>query len=52
MPTGDVRADMDVIRAFYEGVKGRYPENHTPIYLPEEDPPKAVAAGGSARTRG
>jgi 1-acyl-sn-glycerol-3-phosphate acyltransferase len=52
MPSGDVRADMDAIRAFYEGIQGRYPENHTPIYLPEEDPPKAAAAGGSARTRG
>lgn len=46
MPTGDVRADMDVIRAFYEGVRGRYPENHTPIYLPEEDPPQVRAAAG------
>ena len=25
MPSGDVRADMDVIRAFYEGVEGLYP---------------------------
>ncbi|MEB2285067.1 MAG: hypothetical protein B6D46_10020 [Polyangiaceae bacterium UTPRO1] len=47
-PTGDVRADMDRIRAFYQGIQGRYPENHTPIYLPEEDPPRIRAAGGSA----
>ncbi|MCC6764496.1 MAG: lysophospholipid acyltransferase family protein [Deltaproteobacteria bacterium] len=46
-PTGDVRADMDVIRAFYQGIEGRYPENQTPIYLPEEDPPQARAAGGA-----
>jgi 1-acyl-sn-glycerol-3-phosphate acyltransferase len=51
IPSGDIRADMDVIRAFYQGVEGRYPENHTPIYLPEEDPPQARAAGGSARPR-
>ena len=51
MPTGDVHADMDAIRAFYEGIQGRYPENQTPIYLPEEDPPKARAAGGGAGPR-
>ncbi len=51
MPTGDVSADMDVIRAFYAGVQGRYPENQTPIYLPEEAPPKARAAGGGAGAR-
>ncbi|MCC6847447.1 MAG: lysophospholipid acyltransferase family protein [Deltaproteobacteria bacterium] len=45
-PTGDVRADMDVIRAFYQGIEGRYPANQTPIYLPEEDPPRTRAAGG------
>jgi 1-acyl-sn-glycerol-3-phosphate acyltransferase len=49
VPSDDIRADMDVIRAFYEGVEGRYPQNHTPIYLPEEDPPQVRAAGGSAR---
>jgi 1-acyl-sn-glycerol-3-phosphate acyltransferase len=49
MPGDDVRADMDVIRAFYEGVEGLYPQNHTPIYLPEEVPPQVRAAGGSAR---
>lgn len=37
MPTGDVRADMEVIRAFYSGVTGLYPQNTTPPYLPEED---------------
>jgi 1-acyl-sn-glycerol-3-phosphate acyltransferase len=46
VPSGDVRADMDVIRAFYEGVEGRYPQNHTPIYLPEEAPPQVRASGG------
>lgn len=49
-PTGDVRADMDRIRAFYQGVEGRYPQNHTPIYLPEEDPPQIRASGGSGPT--
>ena len=47
IPTGDIRADMDRIRAFYRGIEGKYPQNQTPIYLPEEDPPKAQAAGGS-----
>ena len=49
MPSDDLRADMDVIRAFYEGVEGLYPRNHTPIYLPEEAPPQVRAVGGSAR---
>jgi len=35
--TGDVRADMDKIRAFYEGKEGKYPENYGPIRLREED---------------
>jgi len=49
VPSGDIKADMDVIRAFYAGVEGRYPTNHTPIYLPEEEPAPVRAAGGSAR---
>jgi len=49
VPSGDIKADMDVIRAFYAGVEGRYPANHTPIYLPEEEPAPVRAAGGSAR---
>mgnify|MGYP001765581096 FL=1 len=27
--TGDIEADMQVIRAFYDGVTGKYPEKHT-----------------------
>jgi 1-acyl-sn-glycerol-3-phosphate acyltransferase len=46
-PSGDVRADMDRIRAFYQGVQGRYPANHTPIYLPEEEPPPVRVAAGA-----
>ncbi|MDO9434024.1 lysophospholipid acyltransferase family protein [Hydrogenophaga sp.] len=37
MPTGDVGADMDVVRAFYEGRQGRYPERQGPIRLEAED---------------
>jgi 1-acyl-sn-glycerol-3-phosphate acyltransferase len=42
VPTGDVRADMGLIRAFYAGVTGLYPRHATPPYLPEEDvlPPR------------
>lgn len=46
VPSGDLRADMDRIRAFYQGIEGRYPQNQTPIYLPEEDQPVARTAGG------
>ena len=35
--TGDVRADMDVLRAFYADVRGRYPEQETPTRLDNED---------------
>ncbi len=30
MPTGDIEADMEKIRAYYSGVRGRYPELMTP----------------------
>lgn len=36
MPSGDIRADMERIRAFYAGVSGANPANHTPIRLREE----------------
>lgn len=35
--SGDVKADMDRIRAFYAGVRGRRPERFTPPRLREED---------------
>ena len=35
-PTGDVKADMDRIRAFYEDKVGKIPENFGPIRLREE----------------
>ena len=31
MPTGDIQADMQIIRDFYAGVKGKKPENQGPI---------------------
>ena len=44
--TGDRKADMDRIRAFYDGIEGRHPELHTPVLLRDESPlePKASAA--------
>ena len=42
--TGDVGKDMDVVRTFYAPIEGRYPENTTPIRLPEEDAPAAARA--------
>jgi 1-acyl-sn-glycerol-3-phosphate acyltransferase len=35
-PTGNFRADMDLVRAFYADVKGRLPEQFTPPLLAEE----------------
>src|SRR5690349_6655730 len=37
MPTGDVRADMDKIRAFYKDIRGKYPEKESVPRLSEED---------------
>ena len=34
--TGDVKADMDKIRAFYQGASGKFPEDFGPIFLREE----------------
>ena len=39
--TGDVRADMDTVRAFYGGMLGRYPEQTSTILLREEQPDTA-----------
>jgi len=38
-PTGDLKADMDVIRAFYAGIRGKHPEDAGEIRLQEEDAP-------------
>lgn len=40
-PSGDVRADMDVIRAFYADKRGVTPQRRTPPLLREEDAPGA-----------
>jgi 1-acyl-sn-glycerol-3-phosphate acyltransferase len=36
VPSGDVKADMDTIRAFYADKNGFYPEAKTPVRLREE----------------
>ncbi len=38
-PTGDVAADMDVVRAFYADKRGRYPEKQGPVRLEQEGRP-------------
>ena len=35
-PSGDVLADMNAIRAFYEGIQGRFPHKQATIRLREE----------------
>jgi 1-acyl-sn-glycerol-3-phosphate acyltransferase len=35
--TGDVKKDMDLIRAFYAGISGKFPEKFTPPMLVEEE---------------
>ncbi len=44
--TGDVRADMDKIRAFYSGMQGFCPENIGVIRLREEDVEEVVDREG------
>lgn len=46
-PTGDVRADMDRIRAFYADKQGKFPERFGEIRLAEE----SADGGGSASGR-
>ena len=36
--TGDVKADMDRVRAFYEGRSGKFPERFGPVRLRDEAP--------------
>jgi 1-acyl-sn-glycerol-3-phosphate acyltransferase len=44
MPTGDVRADMDKIRAFYKNIRGKYPEQESVPRLREEEQTRGVQA--------
>lgn len=44
--TGDVRADMAKIRAFYADKRGKYPERFTPPVLREEDPASGAKTAG------
>ena len=43
LPTGDVGADMDRIRAFYAPMRGRHPELESVIRLKEEPPAKRTS---------
>jgi 1-acyl-sn-glycerol-3-phosphate acyltransferase len=49
-PTGNVRADMDRIRAFYADKVGRYPEKFGPVRLEDEGaaPPAGAPGAGLA----
>ena len=37
MPAGDIGADMDVLRAFYEKVGAKFADKKTRVRLREED---------------
>ncbi|MEZ4236026.1 MAG: lysophospholipid acyltransferase family protein [Myxococcota bacterium] len=45
LPSGDIAADMDKIRAFYADKRGRFPEQESDIRLLEEVKAAAVEAG-------
>jgi 1-acyl-sn-glycerol-3-phosphate acyltransferase len=44
--TGDIVADMDVLRAFYADKRGRYPANETRIRLRGEDEAESAQGAG------
>lgn len=46
VPTGDVKADMEKVRAFYGDIRGKYPENESPVVLKEELEPSPQATTG------
>jgi len=37
VPTGDLHHDMDRLRLFYRDIRGKYPDQETPVRLAEED---------------
>ncbi len=45
--TGDLRADMDLVRTFYAGRTGRFPGKQGPILLEGEDGPPAAGEDAS-----
>ncbi|MCC6246986.1 MAG: lysophospholipid acyltransferase family protein [Rubrivivax sp.] len=47
-PSGDVRADMDRVRAFYADKVGRHPGRFTPPRLADEDQPLSASPGGES----
>ena len=47
-PSGDVKADMDFIRAFYADKFGRYPDKQGPIKLAAEDAAEEARASNGA----
>ncbi len=52
-PTGDIKADMEKLRAFYHDACGKYPDNFGPIILREEaDEAAAAAAAASVSAAG
>jgi 1-acyl-sn-glycerol-3-phosphate acyltransferase len=48
MPTGDVKADMDQIRAFYATIHGKHREREAIPRLRDEDEPAAVSTPAGA----
>lgn len=46
-PSGNLKADMDRIRAFYEGKVGKHPENYGPIRLKDEEGEAGAAGAGT-----
>ena len=49
VPSGDVRHDMQVIRDFYSGCTGKYPEKAGPVRLNEESVPAAGTDANAER---
>jgi 1-acyl-sn-glycerol-3-phosphate acyltransferase len=49
-PTGDIEADMLVIRDFYAGIAGKYPERAAPVRLKDGEDETADPVAGTGRS--
>jgi len=46
IPSGDLKTDMDFIRAFYADIQGKFPQNKSVIRLKQEDEQSVNSAAG------
>jgi hypothetical protein len=52
VPSGDIQADMEIIRAFYDGITARHPDQMGDIRISAYDARRRESAGGSSGDSG